>query len=106
MIELIFRMPDRRKALGYVEVTLDRDTLWGTNGATIRGHEFHYSEIVADHTAATDWQQIYSIRRRRSDKTEVAGFQKDNVLAGYPHLHWAAKPDAVEHFIQRCEDVV
>ncbi|MHC4404449.1 MAG: cobyrinate a,c-diamide synthase [Planctomycetota bacterium] len=106
VLPIVTRMLDRKKALGYVEVTLQCDTLWGTADTNIRGHEFHYSEIVEDHATASEWQQVYSIRRRRSDKTELAGFQKDNVLAGYPHLHWAANPDAVEHFIQRCEDAV
>jgi len=104
VLPIITRMLDHKRALGYVEVTLDRDTLWGTAGTTIRGHEFHYSEIIEDHSAAADWQQVYSIRRRRSDTTELAGFQKANVLAGYPHLHWAANSDAVNHFIRRCEE--
>lgn len=104
VLPIVTRMLDRRKALGYVEVTLDRDTLWGNAGTTLRGHEFHYSEIVEDHATGDGWQHVYSIRRRRSDTTEVAGFQKHNVLAGYPHLHWASTPDVVKHFIQRCED--
>ena len=104
VLPIVTRMLDRRKSLGYVEVTLERETLWGIAGATVRGHEFHYSEIVEDHSADAGWQPIYSIRRRRSDSVELAGFQKGNVLAGYPHLHWASKPEMVKHFIRRCED--
>ncbi len=104
VLPVVTRMLDRRKALGYVEVTLQQDALWGPPGTTIRGHEFHYSEIVDDHTAAAGWERVYSIRRRRSETTEPAGFQKGNVLAGYPHLHWASKPDAVDHFLHRCEE--
>ncbi len=104
VLPIVTRMLDRRKSLGYVEVTLDREALWGIAGATVRGHEFHYSEIVEDHSADAGWQPIYSIRRRRSDSVELAGFGKGNVLAGYPHLHWASKPEMVKHFIRRCED--
>jgi cobyrinic acid a,c-diamide synthase len=38
---------DRLKTLGYVEVSLAADSLWGPAGAVCRGHEFHYSEIAA-----------------------------------------------------------
>jgi cobyrinic acid a,c-diamide synthase len=41
-------MLDRLKTLGYVEVSLRVDSLWGPAGAVCRGHEFHYSEIAAD----------------------------------------------------------
>ena len=37
----------RLRALGYREVTLTADVLIGAQGARIRGHEFHYSRIVA-----------------------------------------------------------
>ncbi|MCX5906353.1 MAG: cobyrinic acid a,c-diamide synthase, partial [Deltaproteobacteria bacterium] len=37
------RMLDRLKSLAYVDVTLNADSLWGARGATLRGHEFHYS---------------------------------------------------------------
>ncbi len=39
------RMLPRRKALGYREVTLTGDTPLGPAGMTVRGHEFHYSEM-------------------------------------------------------------
>ncbi len=105
VLPIVTRMLTHRQSLGYVEVILQRDTLWGLDGTTIRGHEFHYSEIVEDHASAADWQKVYSIRRRRSESTEPAGLQKGNVLAGYPHLHWASKSDVVKHFVQCCEDV-
>ena len=36
------------KTLGYTEATFTGDWLWGAAGDACRGHEFHYSEIVAD----------------------------------------------------------
>lgn len=41
------RMLKRRKALGYTEVELLVPTPIGPPGLKLRGHEFHYSEIVA-----------------------------------------------------------
>ena len=40
------RMSSGRKALGYVEVTLNSDSFWGKPGETLRGHEYHYSELT------------------------------------------------------------
>ena len=47
------RMTPKRKVLGYVEVTLQQDTLWGQKGDTCRGHEFHYSDIIPVHHLGT-----------------------------------------------------
>ena len=90
------------KSLGYVEVAFAGDSLWGPAGAVCRGHEFHYSEIVADDTAAAGWQPAYAVRRRRSEVVAAEGFSQGNVLAGYVHLHWASRPWAVAHFLARC----
>jgi len=105
VLPIVTRMLDRKKTLGYVETTLLSDTLWGQKGTTIRGHEFHYSEIVEDRSASEGWKPIYAVRRRRSNKVDSVGFYKKNVLAAYPHLHWAARYDLVKHFIQHCEDL-
>ena len=40
------RMFPQLKALGYREITLSRNTVLGNAGLTIRGHEFHYSELI------------------------------------------------------------
>ena len=105
VVPIATRMLDRRKSLGYVEVTLGDATHWGPTGTTVRGHEFHYSEIAEDESPAAGWRKVYSICHRRADGVQVGGFQKDNVLAGYPHLHWASRPELANHFVKRCEDV-
>ena len=46
LLPLGTKMLPRRKALGYTEVVLRRQCLLGKPGRVIRGHEFHYSEIV------------------------------------------------------------
>ncbi|MBM4044576.1 MAG: cobyrinate a,c-diamide synthase [Planctomycetes bacterium] len=95
------RMLGRLKSLGYVEVALTEDSLWGQRGATLRGHEFHYSELVG---SPAGWRTVYSLRRRRSDAVDAEGFQKGRVLASYVHLHLASRPEAVEWFLRQCEE--
>lgn len=92
------RMCPRRKSLGYVEAVMTRDTLWGTCGECLRGHEFHYSELVG---APAEWETAYALHYRRSDHPTPEGFQRGSVLASYAHLHFASRPEAVSHFVQR-----
>jgi cobyrinic acid a,c-diamide synthase len=91
------------RTLGYAEVTLGTDSLWGQAGQTRRGHEFHYSEITADRTAAEGWRPAYRVARRRAAESQSEGFAKGNVLASYVHLHWASCPEADRHFVTCCE---
>ncbi len=96
------RMLGGKKALGYVEITLTADSLWGRSGEVFRGHEFHYSELIGDPTADGAWQTVYQLRRRRSGTIEAEGFQKGAILASYTHLAYASHPAAVDYFLQTC----
>ena len=90
-------------SLGYVEVTTAADGLWGPAGTVCRGHEFHYSRIETDDSAAAGWQSAYTLSRRRGDAVRAEGFAKGSILASYVHLHWASRPAAFEHFLACCE---
>jgi cobyrinic acid a,c-diamide synthase len=96
------RMLERLKTLGYVEVRLDREGPWGPPGATLRGHEFHYSELVREPPAAEGWERAYHLKRRRMDRDDREGYQRDRILASYVHLHWASRPAAAEALLRYC----
>jgi cobyrinic acid a,c-diamide synthase len=95
------RMLDHLKSLGYVEVTLTQNSLWGECGARLRGHEFHYSELMEVPQDNPLWKPVYKVKRRRSETISLDGFQKDKVLASYVHLHWASQPEAMANFISQ-----
>lgn len=92
------RMCPRRKSLGYVEVTLTRESLWGKAGDVLRGHEFHYSELAS---LPADCETAYKVGYRRAAQPVAEGFQRGSVLASYAHLHFASHPEAVRHFVNR-----
>jgi len=96
------RMLDKKKSLGYAEVTLNSNSLWGLKGTKLRGHEFHYSELTSDPAIADGWNAVYEVKRRRMPETAGEGFQKGRILASYVHLHLAARPEALRHFISLC----
>ena len=97
-------MLPRLKTLGYAEVSLAGDSLWGRAGDGCRGHEFHYSEIVADD--ALRRRLAAGLRRASSPRRELCaaeGFAKGRLLASYVHLHWASRPRVAERFFACCE---
>jgi cobyrinic acid a,c-diamide synthase len=103
LLPVATRMLERKKALGYVEVTLRDHSLWGSKDALLRGHEFHYSEMAADPAGQQGWRALYSLRGRKAEKVRGEGFQRGQVLASYVHLHLASCPEAVKTFIAHCE---
>jgi cobyrinic acid a,c-diamide synthase len=98
------RMLTRLKSLGYVEVSLTEDSLWGPRGARFRGHEFHYSELAEPFPADSGWRRVYSVERRFGQPNEPEGFQKGRVLASYVHAHFASQPRRIEYFLTQCGD--
>jgi cobyrinic acid a,c-diamide synthase len=100
------RMTDKRIRLGYVEITLKDDSLWGQAGTTLRGHEFHYGELLSDPTQAESaaWSAVYARRRQNNQPETDEGFQSLNgrVLASFVHLHLASHPDALDRFVGLC----
>jgi cobyrinic acid a,c-diamide synthase len=95
-------MLGKLKSLGYAEVTLREDSLWGPRGATFRGHEFHYSEITKPLSPASGWQTVYSVQQRWAEPAKPEGFQKGRILASYVHGHFASHPRAIECFLANC----
>jgi cobyrinic acid a,c-diamide synthase len=105
------RMLKRRKALGYTEVELLQPCLLGEAGLRLRGHEFHYSEIVPGEEERGDAsgrgenpERIYVLKKRRFEETRREGYLAGSVLASYIHLHWGSAPEAATSFVQHCRD--
>jgi len=96
------RMLDRIKSLGYVEITLQEDSLWGKKGDLLRGHEFHYSELLVTPAGNEGWRPVYDVTYRRTNAVYHEGFQRGNILASYIHLHLAGRPAALEAFLALC----
>ncbi|HZD30667.1 MAG TPA: cobyrinate a,c-diamide synthase [Candidatus Angelobacter sp.] len=97
------RMSRRLQSLGYREATLLQDSLWGKRGDQVRGHEFHYSELIR----TPGWHPAYRVSPCRAQGESHEGFQNKarTILASYLHLHFASRPSAIEHLmrsLQQC----
>jgi len=93
------RMLPRLKALGYREVTLTAPALLGPEGTTVRGHEFHYSEIVGESTGVPC---VYRLTPRRGGAAVSEGYSEKNVLASYVHLHFGSNPEVARNLVASC----
>jgi cobyrinic acid a,c-diamide synthase len=89
------RMLGRLKALGYREVCIAEDTCIGKPGTVIRGHEFHYSELMAE----PDAMQAYRIADRSGMMRRTEGYQIRHTLGSYMHLMFASNPDTAWQFV-------
>lgn len=97
------RMLERIKTLGYAEVTLKQDSIWGPKGAQLRGHEFHYSEMIDPGGPGPQWETAYDVSFRRIENPVPEGYQSGNLLLSYVHLHLASNLACIEHFAEQCK---
>jgi cobyrinic acid a,c-diamide synthase len=94
------RMLPRRKALGYRQVELTENTVIGSQGSVLRGHEFHYSEI---NTMPDEIGRCYHVSRKGIIQG-AEGFRFRNCLASYIHLHFGSNPGIAPAFVAACRD--
>ncbi|MBF0607054.1 MAG: cobyrinate a,c-diamide synthase [Candidatus Magnetobacterium sp. LHC-1] len=88
-------MKDRRVSLGYRQAVLLEDTIIGSKGNIVRGHEFHYSEIV---------EMPHGIKNALETSQGTQGiWLAPNCLASYMHLHFASNPDIVRSLKKNSE---
>ena len=93
------KMFPRLKALGYREITLTAETVIGKKGQTMRGHEFHYSELT---TFASKTATAYRISDRAGMEKAPDGYWVNQTLGSYNHLHFGSQPQAGRHFVENC----
>lgn len=92
-------MQKRLAALGYREITGTQHNFLIGPSEQAKGHEFHYSTFAAE----AEYPHAYETKGLRGTKTE--GYAKDNLVAGYTHLHFASNPELAKRWVERCREV-
>lgn len=90
VLDLVVEQTERPQGHGYVEAEVDRDNPFFAPGSRLRGHEFHYSRVVAGADAAASTLRL---RRGRGLGGRRDGLVKGRVWASYLHLHGLGTPD-------------
>jgi cobyrinic acid a,c-diamide synthase len=96
-----------RPTLGYVDLDILDFFGEGAIGETIRGHRFHYSEIVWDENDGANLGGDRAIAKpyRLTDSrgtVQPAGYRMGNTIASYVHLHFASNPAIARAFVAAC----
>jgi cobyrinic acid a,c-diamide synthase len=82
---------------GYATAVFEADTVLGPAGTKARSHEFHHSRIEDERP------EDYVLRMEKGPgRAWRGGLARKNVLAAYPHFHFAANPALAFNFLERC----
>ena len=97
------RMRQGLCALGYTEVEPLGDSLFGHPRERLRGHEFHYSELVEpDPKERAGWAPAWGISKTGRQVQREEGFARGPILASYVHVHFASRPGAAGRLVEAC----
>ena len=96
-------MNKKLQTVGYVSAEMMRDTVLGSKGTVLHGHEFHFSSECEPETGA-DYPRAFTFRKMRNPSPYAAGYAKGNILGSYLHLHFAGSEDAAASFVTACQN--
>jgi cobyrinic acid a,c-diamide synthase len=90
------KMTKGKMRLGYREAVLRKDSILAKKGTSVRGHEFHYSEIAGtEHGTET----IYSLRDGSGSPIHDEGYRTKNTFGSYMHMHFGSERSIVKNMV-------
>lgn len=101
VIPAVCQMQSKLETVGYVEAEALLDNVLCTAGESLRGHEFHFSRMIPEVSAA-EFPWAFAFKKMRTGAIYQGGYVSDNVLASYLHMHFAGNRQAAERFVTRC----
>lgn len=78
---------------GYVTLEAKKDGLLFRKGETMPAHEFHYWDSTAP-------GRDFMARKPQSHRSWEAGVSTCSLYAGFPHFHFASRPEAARRFLR------
>lgn len=79
---------------GYVTLTAEGDSLLFRRGETMPAHEFHYWDSTVP-------GRNFLARKPQSSRQWQAGVATETLYAGFPHFHFASKPETARRFLEQ-----
>jgi cobyrinic acid a,c-diamide synthase len=90
----------KKLTLGYRQLTALQNSLLFNTGDRVWGHEFHRSTLT-DAPA----QPLYMLEGYESKSIFAPeGWSQQRVQAAYTHLHFGARPNLVDRFVDHCHE--
>ncbi|HLR21064.1 MAG TPA: cobyrinate a,c-diamide synthase, partial [Tissierellaceae bacterium] len=72
---------------------LEEDCILGNTGDKVTGKEYHRSIVK------TNEEEIYKITKPKSERSWKCGYQKNNILVGYPHIHFLGNKKVLDNIL-------
>jgi len=91
-------MTDRLQRFGYVNMTINTDTIIGRKGSVIPGNEYHRSTIDIDNNS------VFDIKKLKGNRTWKCGYSYKNILAYYQHINFLGNMDGFKHLLDTIEN--
>jgi cobyrinic acid a,c-diamide synthase len=92
-LDLVVEQTPRPQGHGYVEAEVDRPNPFYEAGATLRGHEFHYSRVIEGEP-----QTALALRRGHGIGGKRDGVVRGHIWASYMHIHASGTPSWAQRF--------
>lgn len=86
-----------RKTLRYVEVCLNKDSIFGGKGESIRGHEYHYTQEEKVTAMKTEGTRPFFVNGSDGVKTED-GYTYKNCIGSYIHFFFSSNKKFIKSF--------
>lgn len=109
------KMKKTRSGLGYREAVLKEDTFLGGEDALLRGHEFHYSELIGaeacklgrnevttvklSNIRTSGLTKVYSVKDGEGNYIYDEGYRIKNSIGSYIHMHFGSDSRISHNFI-------
>ncbi len=90
VLPIVFGFSKRPQGHGYTIITVERENPYFAVGAEIRGHEFHYSQVLK--WMGDDRDLVFCMKRGTGFINKKDGVCYKNVLATYTHIHALGTP--------------
>lgn len=90
-------MKKRLQTVGYVSAKTLTDNILLPVGASLHGHEFHFS--VQEESVDESFPWAFLFTRNRNNKQYKSGYSKGNILGSYLHMHFLGSPEAAKHLL-------
>ncbi len=97
------KMGKRLTRFGYCEAQAMQPTLLAALGEIVRGHEFHYSDFIPETPAVMACRKV---RDGRVLQEWTGGWQTGNTFASYLHVHFAQRPEMLQHWLAAARRVL
>ena len=102
ILPITFGFSKKPQGHGYTVITVDAENPYYPVGTQLRGHEFHYSQVL-------DWKggtqdMVFSMQKGRGVVNKRDGICYKNVLATYTHVHSLGTPQWAEALVRIARD--